>query len=257
MFRTVSSTGARSRAITISVSAAAMAAGTLIAVVPAATAVAATAPTCGTNVRSATLSHTAPATVTGYSRKTPTGAPLKTTTLALGAHFYTFTAGGKLVFGRNTFTVSRNATVRLMCAAPSAARTLNYPRVALFAGTVSVHTTLKHSGEIVVPEALLTPNPSGPYRLAVTVTRKPVSTSLTGMMYWLNNYTNQPRGVATITSKPGLDVTPYVGKRVGDCRYSTTKAILSSKGAKGYGRTAKGGNAGGSATYWQGSHRVP
>ncbi len=211
---------------------------------------------CSSNVRSATMTVGDPATVTDYNATHQSGAPLANTTLKLASDIYQFNRGGTVVFGKNTFTLRKGTIVNLLCAGEAAGKPNDRPAMSLFTGSVTLATTQTNPGELFLDEGLITTNPGGPYEVRLTATRTPADTSYNGMMLWYRDYSNQPQGVTTIRSSPGIDVTPYVGNGVGNCRYSTTRAILSSHGAHGLGHTKKGGNAGGTTKFWVGSRKV-
>ena len=84
---------------------------------------------------------------------------------------------------------------------------------------------------------------AGPWKIRFTVERRladPKQLTPMGRALFYGNTRDQPRGTTTVKSagQPALNITPYVGKRIGSCRHAHG-ARLATK--TGYGK--------GTATY--------
>lgn len=225
----------------------------VLALVPVSSAL---AQSCASNVKTATLVRGNPADITVYNVKNQQGVPVTTRVLKLATDIYQFNKGGTVSFGKNTYVLGANTIVTLGCYAESRNAPNNRAEMSLFKGSLTLSTNAKFPGEVLLDEGLITTNPGGPFHVVIKIKRTPATDAYNDMMMWAEGFSNQPAGISTLTSRPGIDVTPYVGKGVGNCRYSTTRAILNSHGATKLGQVHKGGDAGGHASFWQGSHKV-
>ncbi|MGH3471776.1 MAG: hypothetical protein ACRDPG_06995 [Nocardioidaceae bacterium] len=174
-----------------------------------------------------------------YSQATPNGAPFRGTTLTAGAHFYALHALSiRFRFGGDTYTLANNAIFAFGCSGVTRAQGAIMPEVRMLRGSARVLTTRTVLGSVSTEEGLYGPVTSNP-AMTFTVSRTPKDStlSLNQKMEWFLNYTTQPRGtskVARVSAGKLVNVTPYVGPRIGSCRHAIS-ALLVTKTTFGHG----------------------
>lgn len=177
------------------------------------------------------------------SQKARNGAPYRAHTLPRGGARWWELHGGRtltLAFGGDRFDLSGNAIFALTCSGVSKAQGAIMPTITVLQGTIVVHTTRTVLGAIFAEEGLIGPVTSNP-AMVYTVTRVTTQKNLTPnqKFSWLANYTNQPAGTLTArTDVVGklINVTPYVGPRIGSCRHVKSAVLHTTSVQHGWSR---------------------
>ncbi|HEY3021598.1 MAG TPA: hypothetical protein VGJ32_15480 [Solirubrobacteraceae bacterium] len=181
--------------------------------------------------------------VVAYGNDHPEGAPLAGTKLD-DRHVYELSGVTATVrFGGTTYRVSDGTNFALYSYGFSKADKRLKPAISLLAGKLEVQTAAKGPGGVATEEGLFNPLPGGPWKIRFVVERRLADAKqLTpiGRAMFFGNAAQQPRGTTTVRSvgRPALNITPYVGKRIGSCRH-----------AHGSRLTTKSGYGKGTATY--------
>lgn len=181
--------------------------------------------------------------VIAYGNEHPDGAPLAGTKLD-ARHVYELAGVTAVVhFGGTTYRMSDGTNFALHSYRFSKSDRALKPSILLLTGRLEVETAAKGPGGVESEEGLFNPLAAGPWKIGFTVERKladPKQLTSIGRALFYGNTRDQPRGTTTVKSagKPALNITPYVGKRIGSCRHAHG-ARLATK--SGYGK--------GTATY--------
>jgi hypothetical protein len=147
----------------------------------------------------------------------------------------------RLRFDTNRYALSNGTIFKLGCSGDAAGDPAIMPSLDVLRGTIRVHTTVARHGSVYTEEALFGPAPADHHRMAYTITRttKKKHVSVRAMQNWFAGYRNQPTGTSRgkTTTKPKLNVTPYVGPHHGTCRV-VQSAKLVTKRSYGHGTAA-------------------
>jgi len=158
-------------------------------------------------------------------------APLVGTRLSVaGSHTYLTTAQVTLHYGSMTFVFSPHSFFQLSCAGQAKGAPLK-PAVYLGAGRVLAADPNSFSGGVMTWEGLYGAVPGARGPLSFTVVRT-TAKPITDLLDFLNTSvrTNQSvRGASTmkVSGNNHVNVTPYVGTRIGTCRHARV-ALLNS-----------------------------
>lgn len=177
------------------------------------------------------------------AKKSRNGSPYRARTLPRGGARWWELHGGRtltLTFGGDRFNLSGNAIFALTCSGVSKAQGAIMPTITVLQGTIVVHTTRTVLGAVFAEEALVGPVTSNP-AMTYTVTRTTNKKNLTPnqKFSWLANYTNQPAGTLTTKSDSAgklINVTPYVGPRIGSCRHVKSAQLHTTSVQHGWSR---------------------
>jgi hypothetical protein len=146
-----------------------------------------------------------------------------------------------LRFDSNHYSLSNGTIFKLGCSGDAVGDPATMPSLDVLRGTIRVRTTLARHGSVFTEEALFGPAPADHHRMRYTVTRttKKKHVSVRAMQKWFAGYRDQPTGTSrgATTSKPKLNVTPYVGPNHGTCRV-VQSAKLVTKRSYGHGTAA-------------------
>ena len=176
--------------------------------------------------------------VTEYSQASPTGGPLLGATLEYPGHFYQLARPLELRLKGNTIAVSSGAIFKFSCYAHTRT-SRKLPAVNLLKGSLTITTSEDDPAGVISEEGLFDPRSDA--TIVFTVKRtlaKRGELTMDDKIHWFANFSDQPTGATTIASRSIVGVTPYVGPRIGTCRY-VHAARLATHG--GYGK--------GTATY--------
>jgi hypothetical protein len=178
---------------------------------------------------------------TGYVKwfgaEAPNGAKFTGTTLR-HSHFYELHAVAlTLSFGTNTYRLDHDAIVLLSCAATAAGQPAKMPNVVMLRGRAVVKTTRSYLGEVRTEEGLIGPVPGSAamsYQVVRTL-RQTTPLTLNQELEWFHNTVRQPTGTTTTKrlTTPKVNVTPYVGPRIGTCRHVVSASLSSTAWGRG------------------------
>lgn len=158
-------------------------------------------------------------------------APLVGTRLSVsGSHTYLTTAQVTLHYGSMTFAFSPHSFFQLSCAGEAKGAPLK-PAVYLGAGQVFAADPSSFSGGVMTWEGLYgaVPGARGPLSFTVVrTTAKPI-TELLDLVNTSVRTNQSVRGTTTmrVSANNHVNVTPYVGTRIGSCRHARIASLNS------------------------------
>jgi hypothetical protein len=178
---------------------------------------------------------------TGYVKwfgaEAPNGAKFTGKTLR-HSHFYELHGVTvTLSFGTNTYRLDHNAVLLLSCSATAKGQPAKMPNLVMLRGRAVVKTTRTYLGSVQTEEGLFAPIPGSAatsYQLTRTL-RQTTPLTFGQEMEWFHNTIHQPTGTSTHKrlSTQKVNVTPYVGPRIGTCRHVVSATLSSTAWGKG------------------------
>ena len=199
---------------------------------------AAPAAASGTCAQTATITaRSATGYVKWFGAEAPNGARYAGKTLRQN-HFYELHGVAvTLSFGTNTYRLDRDAIVLLACSATAKGQPAKMPDLLMLRGRAVVKTTRAVAGSVQTLEGLFAPIPGSAatsYQVTRTL-RQTTPVTWNQEMEWYHNTIHQPTGTSTDKrlSTQRVNVTPYVGPRIGSCRHVVSATLTSTAWQRG------------------------